>query len=203
MKKIALIGAAGSGKSDFAWALHSKLDSDEYESCVVLDQYVEEFSGDTGLAVAQFATYVVNMQIAMERLRCELEVSTRYDENQPLEHLIICGTLIDTTIYHAINSLALVSDGNQFDERALALDMRANVTAQWLGMMKRDTWNYDHVFYLPLAKKDEEYSLAQIFDEQVEEACDAFEVKYTRLDQKTLNQKVKAALKEINEVVVS
>lgn len=192
MTKIGLIGARGSGKSAFSQALAKETGS------TILDEYVEDFQKQTGLAAAQYGTYIVNMEIAMYRLVLEQEHFKGGSENRDL---ITCGTLLDTSIYLALNAAALANTGQGNFENNLAQDKRSNATMHWFGMMRTDAWQYDHTFYLPLGDKrdPEKDSVAAIFDDHVIEACETFRIPFFLLDQSSEEERVAAALKYIEE----
>ncbi len=198
--KIGITGARGSGKSDFAEALAGPL-SQKMNSfpTTILDGYIEDFQLQTDLAAAQYASYVVNMEIAMYRLVLEQEHFKEYKDKG--NNLIVCGTMIDTSIYLAVNALNMANTGEGQLESNLARDLRSNATMHWFGMMRTDAWNYDYVFYLPLGdKRDEDKDpVAAAFDDLVIEAYETFHVPFLLLDQDTAEEKVEAALKYIQE----
>lgn len=131
--RIGLIGGPEAGKTALA-----KYIQKEYKDYALVDDYVKRLSDRTGTAFGPFANHLGNIQIAIERLNCELEAPGA-------DNFITCGTLIETLAYDASYS---VSSMNERIERA-----RVSVTMDFFGMMMQDTYLYDRLFFLP--SKDE------------------------------------------------
>src|SRR5438105_13754832 len=97
--KIAVIGAPGSGKSKFARELRKNLNGSDHvdEKFGITDRYVEKLAKRTGLAFGHFAGYPENFMVIGERLAAEYATGLQF-QNQ-----IVCGTVIDTTVYCAMH----------------------------------------------------------------------------------------------------
>lgn len=185
MAKIGLIGPSGSGKTQLAKELSDALPEHHW----IIDGYIEKFQEETDLAVARYASYVVNMQIAVVRLNQELRAKKTGQDH------ITCGTLIDTSIYTAMNAAEFEEnpDGT-FDTKVLN-DMRTFSTLYWFALLKQDSWNYDHVFYLPPKGDDQ---LGKIFDQSIDDALKTFRVECVKLPD-MLDEQVQKILEIISE----
>ncbi len=168
MLKIGLIGPSGSGKSALARAI-----KEQRPEFSIVDDYIETFQKLTDLAVAKYASYVVNMQIAMYRLGEEL-----HEQKNSLD-IITCGTMLDTCIYTAFNAAEISeNDDGTFDMEVLS-DSRTFASLYWFALLRQDTWKYDHVFYLPPGEEPDR--LARIFDQSVDDALKTFRIDCTKL----------------------
>lgn len=153
MKRIALSGAPGSGKTDLANTLRDA----RADHTFVLDQYVEGLRDRTGWSYGYYGGWVANLNVALTRLTQETRESLfaldYFDEGNDEILQVTCGTLVDTIAYTAttmnVNHVDLVDAGND-DYRRVANTMTI------LGMLVHDTWpdHYDLTFYLETSSED-------------------------------------------------
>lgn len=128
--RIALIGAAGSGKTELAnqIAKEKKLE--------VVDGYAEAFSKRTDLAIGFFGGYSTTLGIALDRI---------YEENKKKDDYVVCGTTLDSLLYVAMMSL---KNPNQLEY------IRAKTYLEAVAILFYDYWVYDHVFVCRMPKMD-------------------------------------------------
>jgi hypothetical protein len=186
---IGIIGAPGAGKREFAIELGIKL-KQEYGSTKIIDNYVEELSKTVDTTFGLFASWLGNLQIAMERYNRERKYAG-YD------NVITCGTLIETMVYTAFYGTL---GGNSVDEEVRRYTLaRTGPTVELLGGMIGDTWEYDHAFYLPLEDGD---TYDHKIDSAIPQAFEAFGLSYTTLtDDKVQNALSHIERKRENEAV--
>lgn len=194
MKRIALIGAPGSGKSALAGALAKKLNArDELsgdEEFVIIDSYVEELGVRTGLAFGNFSTYLGNLLVAAERIEREFHA-----KNEERHNSITCGTIIETTVYQAIFGQQMPEDANKRE----VMQARMALVMQTLGMIIYDTFRYDHIFLLDLVDEDvdrERRDFVIRVDQEIKDCLAQFDIPATTLTG-TLEERVERALETI------
>src|SRR4051812_50165181 len=91
MIRIGLAGVPGSGKSELAAALAERL-----PNVAVVDDYVPKIERRVKLALGFHATYIGNLQIALDRAALERSIPKKS------EYLVTCGTIYDTASYSAV-----------------------------------------------------------------------------------------------------
>lgn len=189
MKRIAIIGAPKSGKSDLALEVEKSIlgGHPTIKKVHVVDDYIPAWQSRTGMAVGEFGTYIVNSQIALERLNVEEQALNIYQDAKLDDLLLItCGSLIETVVYHSFNSYCLaLHNGSDQPSGAMQGDPRAHTTMQWLTLLKADTWKYDKVFYTPLSdelKADEENGVITMVDNNIPLAAEALQIKYDTVE---------------------
>jgi hypothetical protein len=132
--KIAVLGAPGSGKTDFAQKLARRLG---WQNCVI-DGYVEKLRDETGLEYGHFGNHIDDFQVAFKRR--EWELALRHEDT------ITCGTILDTAAHNFVRA-----EETAFGRREVGLTQaRLQVIAQTFGLLYTDTWEYDYAFFLPL-----------------------------------------------------
>lgn len=136
--KIAIIGGPGSGKSELAAGLQERLFDGKMQ---VIDDYVEKFCKRIDQLPGTPATYLPNLQIASHRLELE-----RYAVKRK-KHYIVCGTLIESIVYAAMN-IEFIGSMPESDKNKMLL-MREMYASTVLAFMITDTWEYDHTFLIP------------------------------------------------------
>lgn len=181
---IALIGMPGSGKSELAKAIGEKLDG-TYE---VVDGYAEEISLKGRLGLGMAASYFSNLAVAVNRVCSERGAM----ENKP-KHIVVCGTHIETIAYASINGFINQQDDEQ--ENALHIQ-RMQLFMRFLGMLVKDTFGYNHIFYLPSNSED---TFIKQMDIELTQALETLGTDYVTLSG-TPEEQLENALKEINEI---
>lgn len=181
--KIALIGSPTSGKSELAKELQKNLGTQK--TCII-DDYVDALSSEVDTAFGHFATWLGNLQIAIERFNRE-----RAAKSAKWENIIVCGTMIETLVYQAMYSTLGMSNT---DDQVKAYSYARNYpTVEVMGGMMADTWDYDHAFYLPLKMVEDKYD--ERVDTNIQQALSTFNVPYVTVD----SGNVEEALKKIRE----
>lgn len=196
MKRIAIVGAPGSGKSDLAYEIADYLQLERGMSVEVVDKYIENWSNYTDIAPGEFATYIGNMQIAMERLNSEqaTEAVLRKDEgSDDRKVLITCGTILETLVYQCFNAYCLAvkyQDGKSTER--ISSNIRSNVTNQWLTLLKIDSWRYDKALWisLPEEKKTEDNAVATVIDRYILEAAEALNLEINKIEKDSWKEAV-------------
>lgn len=192
MLKIGLIGAPSSGKTELAQALIKAL---EPKKVAVVDDYIEAIQDRSDVALSHYATYLGNMQAAIGRFEAERAAS----KDDP-DVLITCGTLIENAVYTATLAFSTAKAFDQDAAYRAASDGRASLTMMWLGAMRVDVGDYDHLFYLPLEDTSERWNA--IVDEHIPESAEALNYRYTNLPT-TRDDRVAAVLQELLDAETS
>lgn len=189
--RIALIGAAGSGKTEIAEALAKEF------NLKVIDGYAEAWSERTGMVVGFSAGYPHSLSVALDRVFLEAKEE---------DDFVTCGTSIDSLMYMAMASL---KTPNQIEFA------RAKAYMEIIGTLFYDFWNYDHVFMCrmpegkaPLPEKEEtakellenyEFNNSVKFDLELKDTVKSFmNVDYFELPSKDGS---KDAIKKIKESI--
>lgn len=160
--KIGLVGAPDSGKRRLAEALQDGLGSARIISG---DEYVNSVERDTDIACKGYlAPYLGDIAVAISRYGKERKSADDAD------HVITCGTLVETTVYTAI-SLTLTQD-----EWSWAV---SNVVMPLYGLMATTLLDYDLVLRLPLT--DPQTDLDAALDRELDGALENLQVKYFAL----------------------
>lgn len=169
--KIGLVGIPGSGKSALAQSLKNALeqiDNENYDSIAILDNYVEELQEEVDLALGFFGTYIGNLHIALKR---EAKERTLIKDNKVV---ISCGTLFETSSYTGQyldgEYQMTTNDDERFD-----IVLRTEAISRTLSCLYADTFNYDHIFYLPPVKEVEDVR-AKDLEKNLQAAFNAFKL---------------------------
>jgi hypothetical protein len=171
-KKIVLVGAPGSGKSEVAQELSKLL---EYRGSVsVVDDYVGRLEAATDTRMGEFATYIGNMSVAMARWGEERAV-----EKSDIQ--IVCGSVIETSVYISIN--AYLSHAVKKKPSNSINDVRAGSALNLLSIFCLDTYKADHTFYLPLSEEVGKTDIyAKSIDDYIPEVAEALHIPLDKLD---------------------
>lgn len=178
--KIALIGAPTSGKSELAEALAKKLDGDY----TIIDNYIDDIGKNADLAMGIRATYIGNLYAMLGRVAAE-----RKAQSEGAENLITCGSLIESSIYATLETL------NNKSEPKL---QRIGAFMTILGLLRQDTWDYDHAFVLSVEEPEDD-TVAKAIDDTMFMAVNSFGIYYTPLDAPDTETRVKLVLEEIEK----
>lgn len=175
MIKVALLGAPSSDKTGTALTVQAGLTDHKVQVC---DDYVSEIAERSDNTLGHFASYLGNLQVAIGRWERERQLIR---DHKP-DVLITCGTVVETTVYEALNALAQASlNGESLTLREVQNNKRASVTMTMLGIMTFDTWDYDYAYYMPLDEDATTYNKA--VDTHILEACDALDVQVKKVGQ--------------------
>lgn len=189
--KILLVGAPESGKTELAQQVATALDE-----CGIVDDYIPVVENRSNITMGHFATYIGNMMCALGRLEAERDASRHW------KNLVICGSLLETSVYQAINAYTHnVNNANNAAFRE-ASDKRASVTMAWLSLLRMDAWEYDLVFYLPQSedfKADDENKWSSVVDDQIQAAAEALEVEMIALPT-SRDDRVALVLQKVKEL---
>jgi hypothetical protein len=177
--KIAILGAPGSGKTEVAGALADKF-GNSYTA--IVDEYVDKLSVETNVAFGHVGGFLGNLQVAFERLRCE-QMADTYNA----DHIITCGTLVETTLYTRLYAEARVEVAPKDEiHRELA---RATNAAMMYGQLVWDTWRYDYVFVNPLPEEKVDDSWDSILNNDLISGLEAFFIQHQVLKPTTAEEK--------------
>lgn len=184
--KIGIIGVPGVGKSDLANSLAKELDDS-----VVIDDYVEEISQDTGIALGIFASYPGNLAISVGRMIREFKEKDK-------GHILTVGTDIDTMLYAAVDAVNATSFARDDTEKDLIKERSATIMKQ-LAFMFIDCGRYDQIFYIaqPSEDKDPQDWKSQL-DDNIPQALDLYGIPYATLNG-TLEENLEKALNDIRD----
>lgn len=156
MKTIALLGAPGSGKTQLAKAIKSRMEIDEppCDQCpapvLVADQYALKTRDDGEYEIGLNGGYMANIDIAMERYRME----RRIGHIEP-KLMVTCGTVIETAVYSAMHFERSLTLKNT-DEEKMEEAKRFQGCTSMLAVMFMDMFKYERAFYLPSPVKPED-----------------------------------------------
>lgn len=147
--KIGVLGAPGSGKSQFAHALAEELARPGRgfeDRPLVLDNYVRELRTSTGLEYGGFGTHIDDLQVVFKRREWELTWQ-RIGRST-----ITVGTALDSAVHCFVRS-----DEEARTRREVGLQAeRLRTIAAIFGLLYTDTWDYDYAFWLRF-KGDDHY----------------------------------------------
>lgn len=143
--KIGLIGAPGSGKTEFAAQLARRLTEGKYLPVAVVDNYVERVEEEMDLGTGMLSSYVADAAIALGRLGDE-----RTAEREGAQTIITCGTLIDTATHTAVNcTLEKKSEVQEDTELVNWPWMVGTTTMPWYSLLATSALDYDRLFVMP------------------------------------------------------
>lgn len=173
--RIALVGAPGSGKSELASKI--ALDGIERKSPVyVIDRYVESLSHEVDIAMGYLADYVPNLMCAMERFSRERRHAAQYIDVFP--NRLTCGTVIESACYAAMRSASEAETDSPMEKKIGTL--RMETAMNMLSMVLAETWDYTHVFYLPL-RQDHDNEIDLRLDHSIRDALAMLGIDHTPL----------------------
>ena len=161
--KIALVGAAGSGKTEYAKKLAA-----ENTSLLIVDDIPQNFQADTGMATGRFADYRVNVMLASERLKIEWEKGA-------YSSFIMTTTLLDSVAYQTFTT----HEDAQWEDPSVT--MRNVYAMGLLGVLTVDNFKFDKVFYLPWTPpktRNEDIGVSSDIDRTLRESLDSFKIVY-------------------------
>lgn len=145
--KLAILGAPGAGKSDFAHDLADKLEEAGEKPFMLIDFVVEDLRRVTGLEFGGFGSHIDDMQVVFKRREEELELSF-YDNGNM--NTITVGTVLDSTAHCFVRA----EDPAHNRKELFTSNERLRAIAETFGMLYTDTWDYDYAFYLPYKGED-------------------------------------------------
>jgi ABC-type branched-subunit amino acid transport system ATPase component len=175
MKKYALIGGPGAGKSHLAAAIEEELirGDGQCEDCntpvAIVDDYAAEAGERGDYEISLDGGYMANITVAVERYNRERLAMTAKNKT-----IISCGTVLESAVYSAM----------QFERRAKNLTdqtqktqeaARIEATLKMLALLYMDTFRYTKAYYLPryLGDSDERW---MVFERNLQASFSAFEV---------------------------
>lgn len=148
MKRIALLGIPGAGKSRLAEELHNEIvrrdgGCDCDTPVAIVDDYAFDVRDRGEYAIGLEGGYMANVSIAIERYNQE-----RAWAHGGMKTIITCGTIIESSVYlaqHFERSLPL----QDTDEEKIQEAQRLESTVKMMAILYMDTFRYDKAFYLP------------------------------------------------------
>lgn len=172
MKTIALLGAPGSGKTRLAEAIGDEyIRNDGCEDCntpvVVVDGYAQAVRDRGQYEIGLRGGYMANISIAVERYNAE-----RAAYHEQYKTVILCGTIIETSVYLSQNFEAMMKVATS-DEDKLQTAQRIEGTVKMLAVMYMDTFRYTKAFYLPTLSPPEDERW-MIFERNLQAAFNAY-----------------------------
>lgn len=136
--KIAVLGAPGAGKTEFAGRLAAELQSPEDKTMtfLTLDDVVEVLRTKTGQEYGMLSNHIDDLTIVFKRLEWETHWS-RLGRNT-----ITVGTVLDSAAHNFARAEVVK------DEEAPLTQIKLQAIAATFGMLYTDTWDYDYAFLL-------------------------------------------------------
>jgi hypothetical protein len=171
--KIAVIGVPGSGKTEFAYALKSLLESNG--KVAVIDDYAEEASKEIDIAKGFSASWYLDLFVSLKRLGLERHA---LKDN---EIVITCGTIIESTQY----SMANFADRIDFKLENEKSDEAKRIQAAMMtfACLFMDTFAYDQVYFLnQIVPANEDAEQFQTLDKNTRASFEAFNLISTAKD---------------------
>jgi hypothetical protein len=144
--KIGIVGAPGSGKTEFARELARLLvESDREQRFIRIDDYVHWLRRQTGLEYGHFGNFIDDLQVVFKRR--ELELINEQDGS-----IITVGTVLDSVAHCFIRE----EDPATNPREIVLVSERLRAVAEAFGLVYTETWDYDYAFYLPYHGDDPE-----------------------------------------------
>lgn len=143
--KLAILGAPGAGKTEFAEGLRDTLrEVHGFPNFLIIDTVVEDLRLRTRLEYGGFGSHIDDMQVVFKRREWELH----WQETNT--NTITVGTVLDSTAHCFVRS----EDPARNRRELLTGNERLRAIAETFGMLYTDTWDYDYAFYLPYKGDD-------------------------------------------------
>jgi hypothetical protein len=142
--KIAVLGAPGSGKSEFADALADLLMDRTGRPWGIIDDAVPELRHDTGQEYGMLGNHIDDLQVAFKRREFELVIRD--------QDFITVGTILDTAAHNFARAEVVE------DEEAALTQIKLQAIASTFGMLYTDTWDYDYAFLLTVQEPQAGYN---------------------------------------------
>ena len=174
--KIALIGVPGAGKSDLAKHLADKLDPECDGRSTIIDNYASEVSEYIDIAKGLSASWYLDLQISLERLARE-----RQAKRDAFDHVITCGTLIESTSYSMLN----FENRKAFKmENEIPFELaRIEAAMKVFACLYQDTFSYDLICFLNQVKPTEEDTeMFKVLDRNIQASFEAFKLTHISKD---------------------
>lgn len=187
------MGAPGSGKSALAQQLCDPI-KEKYGSTQIVDNYIETIENRSDVMMSQWASYLGNLQVAIGRFEHE-----RFAASNGAKNIITCGTIVETIVHNAVLSHMANEPIADDDPMKFQNYLRTSMSMEFLGLIFKDTWNYDVALYLPLLDTEED-SWPDSLDKSILFCCKELKVEYEALDGPIEGRK-DMALKLITEKV--
>lgn len=130
--RIGILGAPGSGKSEFAQALAKGLG---WTNCVI-DDYLEDLRRETGLEYGGFGSHIDDIQVVFKRREWELALRDA--------DTITVGTVLDSAVHCFVRTDEAARTRKEIGLQA----ERLRTIAGTFGLLYTDTWEYDYAFFL-------------------------------------------------------
>jgi hypothetical protein len=193
--RIGLVGAPGAGKSELAVALADEiaLRDLQCEDCRtpirVIDNYVGDIGNEADQVVGFSASYLANLYIHLGRYARE-----RHAVKDGAKTIITCGTMLETATYVALYAVRhrMFDKDNPHAQDNLT---RIDATMRMLATLYMDTFNYDHLFYLPVVTDDE---MVKQLDKDLQAAFQAF---YLQPVTPLITQKVEVRVGQVMDAI--
>lgn len=181
--KIGILGAPGSGKTELAEALKTRLDG----TTSIVDNYVDEIGRECDLAMGTDANYIGNLYVVLGRYAKERKAQRDAD------NVITCGSMIESSVYATLNTMSQPPGHEATNWTRITNFMNV------LGSIFQDTMTppegYDHIFVLSLEDSDTETPIDQI-DKNIFMAINVFGLPYVPVSG-TIEERVEQALDQI------
>lgn len=134
--KLAILGAPGSGKTDFARELIGLLAKGDYDRFWLIDNYVDDLRACTRLEYGGFGSHVDDLQVVFKRREWELAWAHA--------NTVTVGTVLDSTVHCFVRS-----DEAARNRREVSLKTEhLRTIAGTFGLLYTDIWDYDYAFML-------------------------------------------------------
>lgn len=186
---IGLIGAAGSGKSDLAQVLYKRLDGKNK----VIDDYVDRIGKENDVAIGVAGNYISNLYVLLGRHRLERKAMFCGCHS----NVIVCGTLIDTSVYATYNAMQSSNDPEEQSQNWTRISNFMNQLGSFYQDTMASTKLYDWLFVMPETKSNDP------MDEQIQGgmlmALNSFGYPYTILNTKTAEDQADEILSLVSE----
>lgn len=184
MKQLAISGAPGSGKTEFAKELEMALPGE----VIIIDDYIQEIEKECDLLMGEDATYVGEMFVLLGRFARERQAKLKKPD-----WIITCGSPLDTVVHAATKGIE-----DQTEESWFRIQGWMNFT----GIFFTDTWRYEHLFILSLDDQEVGGYKEKInsgIPDAIESFNEALDIPCTFL-KGTIDERVKQAMEIIDEL---
>ena len=157
MKRIALIGSPGSGKTKLAQAIAEELirSDGQCADCntpiTIVDNYAQVVRDNGYYEIGLDGGYMANLAMAVERYNRE-----RASQYSGSKTIISCGTVLESAVYMAQHFARTLNVLPEDDESRVREAQRIESAIKMLATLYMDTFKYTQAFYLPHAQPSEE-----------------------------------------------